>query len=222
MSTQMTAILDEQELNELRDYLVKQKEQQEGLNIEEAQGYIAGIICSPEIVHPSLWISDIFNGPAEFESDEHEQRIISYLCRLYNHTVHCIQNQEIFPEYYYPAHPARTEKQVGFQAIQEWCRAFVMAAMDDDWIEIRDFQLIIFPLMASRAADDDAFMKEYCAENGSSVEDVRQYFLPFITSSVHRLYSYLAQVKHHADIAMLEDSPGESHGCQDPGCGTVH
>ena len=89
MSTQMTAILNEQELNELRDYLVKQKEQQEGLNIEEAQGYIAGIICSPEIVHPSLWISDIFNGPAEFESDEQEQRIISLIGKKELSRNHC-------------------------------------------------------------------------------------------------------------------------------------
>ncbi len=229
MNTPTIKPLDEAEVTELREYLAKQKEEQEALSIEEAHGYMAGLICGPEVVHPSVWLSTIFNGSAEFDSLEHEERIIENLIRLYNSTVKSIQAEEVFSELYYPLHPTRTGKDINFDLIQDWCDAFMVGAADDEWAEIEDFQMIIFPIMISSVGDDEAPMLKFCEMRESSVEDVRRYFFEFITPSVHQLYSYIAQVKHHVDMSMLEESGAddegdegdEAHACHE-GCGTVH
>nr|MDQ2994275.1 UPF0149 family protein [Pseudomonadota bacterium] len=213
------------ELTELRDFLEAQKKQHDGLNIEEAHGYITGLICGPEVVHPSIWIPDVFNGPVEFESDEHEDRIIGLLCRLYNNTAQFVHAGEVFPEFYYPAHPVRVETSVDFKAIQDWTGAFIMAVADEDWVEISDFQMITFPIIVSNAEDDDETMKEICAGQESTVPEVRRHFLQYITPSVFQLYHYFAQVKHHADISMLQEDDGdgeEGNACHDENCSTVH
>lgn len=225
MTTQTTAPLEIDEINELRDYLAQQKEKQDGLSIVQAHGYIAGLICGPEVIHPAVWISDIFNGPAEFEDDEHEDRILKYLCRMYTHTAHCIIKNEDFSEHYYPAHPIHMETDVDFQAVQDWCGAFTMGVADDNWIEISDFQMITFPIIISSAEDEDETMKEFCEERKSDAEEVRRYFLKYITPSVYQLYGYLAQIKHYVDITMLQDSPEdgeEAPHCHDKNCDIVH
>lgn len=224
MTTQpSTELLEDAELTELRDFLAKQKEQHNGFNLEQAHGYITGVICGPEVIHPSIWIPDVFNGPVEFESDEHEDRIIGYLCQLYNNTAQHIHAREVFPEFYYPAHPVRVEANPDFPAIKDWCSAFIMAVADDDWVEINDFQMITFPLIVSNVEDDDETMKEICTGQQSTVEEVRRHFLQFITPSVHQLYHYFAQVKHHADISMLTEADDDDvHHCHDENCGTVH
>lgn len=222
MTTETTAALEEHEISELRQFLAKLKESHDGLSIEQAHGYIAGLICGPEVIHPAVWIADIFNGSPEFESDEHEDRIINYLCRMYTHTAQCIQKGEDFPEGYYPAHPIHQETEVDFQAIKDWCGSFTMGVADDNWIEVNDFQMITFPIIISSAEDEDETMQEFCEDRESDPIDVRRYFLKYITPSVFQLYGYLAHVKHYADISMLQDPDAGAHECHDENCETVH
>lgn len=224
MTTQHTAILAEAEFNELRDFLAKQKQLHDGFNIVEAHGYMAGLICGPEVLHLSTWLPIIFNGDVEYTSNEQEQRIISYLCRMYNNTAKHLHSTEVFPQLYYPAHPANSESGTDFQAIKEWTRAYIDAIMDDDWVRITDFQMLTFPIVISSEDDDDETLIEIAEERKTSIEEVRHHFLKFLTQSVQQLYGYFTQVKHHADISMLEEQADDGeeaiHDCHD--CGTVH
>lgn len=224
MTTPISTPLEESEINELRAFLVKQKEQQEGMSIEEAHGFITGIIAGPEVVHPSLWVATILNGPADFESADHEQRIIGNLCRLYNDTVSHLHAEAVFPEHYYPAHPVHSETGVNYEAVQDWCSAFMLAIEEDKWEGIDDFQMILFPIRISSVSDDETPLKDFCERQKLPAEEVRGHFLQYITPSVRELYSYLAQVKHHADIDMLQedDDEGEEHKECHEGCETVH
>lgn len=222
MTTPISTPLEESEINELRAFLAKQKEQQEGMSIEEAHGFITGLITGPEVVHPSSWIAAILNGPVDFESAEHEERIIGYLCRLYNDTVGYVKAEEVFPEHYYPAHPVHGETGVNYEAVQAWCSAFMLAIDEDKWDDIDDFQMILFPIRISSATDEETPLKDFSEMQEIPVEEVRRHFLQYITPSVRQLYSYLTQVKYHADIAMLQEDEDEGHHACHEGCETVH
>jgi hypothetical protein len=132
-----------------------------------------------------------------------------------------VQKGEDFPEHYYPAHPSRTATEINFQAIKDWCDGLALALTDDNWLEIDEYRQLTLPIMLSCAGDEDTALKDFCAERDASAEDIRRYFLPFIMPAVHQLYAYLAEIKHHADISMLDDDQGPEHQCHE-GCGTVH
>lgn len=219
--SQVTAQLEDAEINELREFLAKNKQEQDGLSLEETHGYLSGLISGPETMHLSVWLFNIFNGQGEFESEEQEDRIIGYLCRLYNHTAECIQNESMFPEAYFPIHPVRTETQADYQAIRDWCSAYSMGITHEDWNDVVDYQMITFPVIISSQSDDDEAFQAFCSDRKSTIEEVRRYFLPFIFPAITQLYAYLAQAKHHADISMLQEPDMEEHECHGE-CGTVH
>jgi len=218
---QVIAPLKKIEIQELRDYLTKYYIEQDGMELEEAHGYIAGLICGPETLHPALWIEDIFNGPTEFESEEHELRIMDYLYRLYHLTVYCIENEELFSADYYPIHPKHAKKSPDFKAIRAWCQGFVGGASHEDWNDIPSFTMIIFPILISLSPDDNPILKEICAQRKQSLKAVRKYFIECIPSTICNLYQYIHCVKYEPISTMFKQISSEEHEC-DENCLNVH
>jgi uncharacterized protein len=62
----------------------------EAMLIEELDGFVAGIVCCPEPIRPSEWLSVVWgrteeNSAAVFETVEHANKVISLVMGHYNH-----------------------------------------------------------------------------------------------------------------------------------------
>jgi len=62
----------------------------EAMLIEELDGFVAGIVCCPELIQPSEWLSVVWgrtqeNSAAVFEAVEHANKVITLVMGHYNH-----------------------------------------------------------------------------------------------------------------------------------------
>jgi uncharacterized protein len=225
MTAKHSAVLNESEFNELRDFLAAHQQKQQGFNLIEAHGYMTGLICGFEVMHPTSWILDIFNGEPEYASDEQKERINGYLCRMYNNTAKHIRDAKVFHQIFYPLHPKNLKKNTDLQSIRDWLSAFIGAAIDDDWMKVPEFQMIVFPIIVSSQESNDVILQDFVGDRKPNIEAVRQDFFGFITPAIFNLYRYLVNVKNRVDISMFEDEMDDetevmTHDCHD--CGVVH
>lgn len=210
------AALSEAETKELRQFFEIHKKSNEGFTLEEAHGYIAGIICGPNIVPAQVWLADLFNGDATFEDEEHGERIISLIIRLFNTSSNVIQDEGIFSKHYFPAHPSNIDKKFDAVAVKEWCRGFMIGASNDLWFNVEDYRVLSFPFMALTLDDDEDLIQEILSEQKLTLEELHKQFAITLMQRSSEIYDYFQDVKHEVnpdiinkELEDLEDFDGE-------------
>lgn len=219
---QINTPLTDTEIEELSQFLTKSFIDNDGMELEEVHGFITGLICGPDTIPPSLWMEEIFNGPPQFESEEQENKIFNYLCRLYHQTFSCIKEEEFFPATCYPIHPERSQKNPDYMAIKAWCEGFIRGISSDHWEDIPTYQLLSFPFLVMTAPDNHPLLNDLAKDRKQSIKKVRQHFLELITPTIHEIFKYMQCIKFWPFPDFFKEAPAEHHECSDENCQTVH
>lgn len=210
------AALSEAETKELRQFFEIHRKKNDGFSLEEAHGYLAGIICGPNIIPAQVWLADLFNGDATFEDEEHGERIISFIIRLYNTTADVVQDEGIFSKQYFPAHPSNIKNHFNAIATKEWCRGFMVGSSNDLWLNVEDYRVLSFPFMALTLDDDEDLIQEIISEQELSIDQLHKQFASTLMQRAIEIYEYFQDVKHEVnpdiineEIENLEDYDGD-------------
>ena len=70
---------------------------EEAMNLEMVDGFIAALICAPQLVMPKQYLPEILGGEDEaYESLEQAERFMSILMNHWNHVARTLQDGEIY------------------------------------------------------------------------------------------------------------------------------
>ncbi|WP_052507189.1 UPF0149 family protein [Desulfonatronovibrio magnus] len=85
--------LSDHELEELAGFL---GEGPESMNIEMMDGFLAAIVCSPELVMPGDFLHYIWGEEREFETAEQAQKYAGLILRHWNSIISQLDNNDVF------------------------------------------------------------------------------------------------------------------------------
>ena len=83
MNTNMPALITEEELDRLEEFLFSEAVSDEALDLIGAHGFLCALNISPDPVAESEWLEQLFDGEPEWSSSEEKTEIISLLRKLY-------------------------------------------------------------------------------------------------------------------------------------------
>lgn len=83
MNTNMPALITEEELDRLEEFLFSEAVSDEALDLIGAHGFLCALNISPTPVEESQWLRELFAGEPEWSSSEEKNEILSLLRKLY-------------------------------------------------------------------------------------------------------------------------------------------
>ncbi len=85
MSIAEENMLTEEERENLQDLLRHAVKPEDAMSLDELEGYLFGVVITPDVTMPSEWFGDIFGEEmAAFENEREGNRIFGYLMDAYN------------------------------------------------------------------------------------------------------------------------------------------
>ncbi len=126
--------LTESELGALRAFLASDAFADDARRLsglEELQGFLAAVICTPDMILPSEWLGFAFGEP-RYENREQAECITKLLLRFYNDVSHDLSRAEKVA-LWFSSRPVESGETAS--AVNLWCRGFIrgMAVRDRDW-----------------------------------------------------------------------------------------
>ncbi|MBK9244078.1 MAG: UPF0149 family protein [Burkholderiales bacterium] len=77
--------MSEADFDELGDLLAADWAPESAMDLEQLDGFLAGVICAPRALLPSAWLPAVFGGePPEFPDADTAQRVFELLMRRHN------------------------------------------------------------------------------------------------------------------------------------------
>jgi uncharacterized protein len=133
--------LTDAELDELSQFLIGDDMPEETMDIAMLDGFLTGIVISPNTLSPSRWLAAIWDegeaNPMAWKSADQMQHIIGLIMRMYNDRVHDLQEDiaEFEPLIYQSEQEGET-----VPILDEWCTGFISAiGLDPDgWAPLID------------------------------------------------------------------------------------
>src|ERR1022692_174577 len=98
------------------------------MNLEQLDGFLAALICGPELVPPSKYLPMIWGDRTVFEDTSSAQEFLSLIMRHWNTIVDTLNSGEIYL-------PLLLEDESGIAHANDWANGF-LHGMDfgkDDW-----------------------------------------------------------------------------------------
>lgn len=161
-----TRTLDDQELDELEDYLNRESLPEDTMSLATLHGFLTAIVVSPSQTSPEHWLGRIWGDlepeAALFSSEAEANRIMQLLFRLMNSIALQLAEQ---PEEFAPIHAAAAEEDGEEIVLPEfWCEGFVRGTLVDrdswqDLFDSREDALLVLPILA-HAVDRNEFESE--------------------------------------------------------------
>lgn len=155
MNTDLQKDLDQNELNQLCEFLSRSYPKANPMNLNQAHGFITAIASAPNIIMPNNWQPVIFGGIIEFSSIEEAISSITLLQRFYNSILRQLEQPEVFNLFLFEQANPVPLQQASTELIAEWCDAYLQGAnMDDLWsnAEAGIDSLYPFALLAGRTS----------------------------------------------------------------------
>lgn len=150
MTAALSAALNDQEIDELADFLYD-KAPADALNISELHGFLSAIVVGPELVQPSEWLPQIWG----LQTDEEEAtdlsqapHILSLIMRLYNSINDQVRDQ---PQEYSPILMCNDDDSQ--PVIDDWCYGFMIGVSlrHEEWqpmLDDAEIGSLLLPIIA--------------------------------------------------------------------------
>jgi uncharacterized protein len=119
--------LTEAELDSLSAILGRSGNQR-SMNLEQLDGFLAALICGPELVPPSRYLGEIFGGRTVFEDTSSAQECLSLVMRHWNAIAATLNSGEVYL-------PLLFEGEEGTSPGNDWANGFLrgMEFGKDGW-----------------------------------------------------------------------------------------
>ncbi len=180
----LTQPLTDAEIERLDDFLYSVNPD-EGMSIEELDGFFCALICSPELVLPSEYMPHLWGGktaqPA-FKSAEEAREITTLITRHWNTIAATLHQDEPYPA-------VLNEYEDSDETGQEWALGFIqgMQLREKSWqrlVNDEEMGPILLPVMVLVQDDEDSLPSE------SVTQDERNSALDVLAHSVLLVYRY--------------------------------
>jgi uncharacterized protein len=146
--------LDEQELDELEDYLNRDSLPEDTMSLATLHGFLTAIVVGPSQPAPELWLDRIW-GDVEpesplFRSETEAQHVMQLLFRFMN-TIALELAED--PAGFEPIHAAAEEDDEDIVLPEYWCEGFIRGTLVDreGWqplFDSREDALLVLPILA--------------------------------------------------------------------------
>ena len=98
------------------------------MNLEQLDGFLAALICGPELVPPSKYLPEIWGDQTVFEDTSSAQMFMSLLMRHWNAIADTLNSGEVYQ-------PLLLEDESGITRANDWANGFLrgMEFGREDW-----------------------------------------------------------------------------------------
>jgi uncharacterized protein len=156
------------------------------MNLEQLDGFLSALICGPELVPPSKYLSMIWGNRTVFEDASSAQEFLSLIMRHWNTIVDTLNSGEIYL-------PLLLEDENGISHANDWANGFLrgMEFGKDDWaVLLNDDQNggSLIPIFAlANEHNPDPSLRPYKESVGM---EMREKLIAGAAAGMNRVYRY--------------------------------
>lgn len=175
-----------------------------GMNLEEIDGYLAALLCTPTLVPMSEYLPALFGAESmdelAFDSQAQAQEAVMLLMRHRNHIastlVRSLTDREVIYE------PVLLEDEAGVAHANDWARAFLRGIAWDrqDWADLlgnEDHGGAVLPIFAlAHENDPDPELRHTVVD-----ESKRKDLLAYMVAGLVKAYAWFAPHRRDAMAA---------------------
>jgi len=162
MNANMPALITEEELDRLEEFLFSEAVSDEALDLIGAHGFLCALNIGPEPVAESEWLEQLFNGQPEWASAEEQEEILTLLRKLY-HTIgnDLYHDQEILLPCELSLEPEEDEE---ITELTIWAQSFMEGVFlrEEQWFGADEETVasLLLPIMVASDLFEDEDIRE--------------------------------------------------------------
>jgi uncharacterized protein len=174
--------------------------------IDELQGFITALVCGPEVVMPSEWMSMVWNGEApEWQSVDELRDLLGGMMRLWNTVARTVNAREGYAPILMTAANELGEEET---VVEGWCRGFLRGVdmRREAWLSVKDetYSLDLFKILALARSGETGEADDVVCNR-----EMRESLIEDLPETVYRLRAYWRE----------HETPVGSAGPKRPGAG---
>lgn len=155
-----TALLNDDELAELDEFLLSDACDDDALTVDEVHGFLTAVQVGPEALEESQWLASVWGKP-NFADHSQQQRMLGLIQRLYSDISQTLQAGRDFE----PLAVEVEEEGEPVVAYEGWCFGFMMGleACQEQWDKLPKAEENLLAPMAQLAllnSDEEPEMDE--------------------------------------------------------------
>ena len=162
MNTNMPALITEEELDRLEEFLFSDAVSDEALDLIGAHGFLCALNISPTPLEESQWLQELFSGEPDWSSNEEKDEILTLLRKLYQTIGNDLYNdQEILLPCELSLEPEEDEE---FTELTVWAQSFMEGVFlkEEEWFGSDEETVagLLLPIMVASDLFEDEEIRE--------------------------------------------------------------
>lgn len=184
--------LSNKDYDRLEELLNQDKAVEDYIGVDELNGFLTAVVCSPETILPGEWLpSPYVMGDTEFESPEQTQEAVDLIIRMYNEIINELSSDEYLPIYSY----YQEDDNEITEDVYGWCLGFLYGTglREEIWnahLELEDQELkTLLSLFIVQVTEDDTFEEDgvkFTEESKKALADL----IPIAVSGIYQYWQY--------------------------------
>jgi uncharacterized protein len=165
------------------------------MNLEQLDGFLAALICGPELVPPSKYLPKIWGNQTVFEDASSAQEFLSLIMRHWNAIADTLNSGEVYL-------PLLLEDENGNTFANDWANGFLrgMEFGKEDWALLLDDEDYGGPLVAIFAlANENNLDPEMRPYKDPISADLRETLIAGAAAGTTQIYRYFKAQRFLAD-----------------------
>ena len=201
--------LSSEDVNRLDAFLRSDRVPEGAMWVDELHGFITALVCGPEVVMPSEWMSIVWNGEApEWQSVDELRDLLGGIMRLWNTVAKTVNGCEGFePILMTVANELGEEETV----VEGWCRGFLRGVdmRREAWLSVTNeaFSLDLFTILALARTGETGEAEEVVYNR-----EMREQLIQNLPDTVYRLRAYWREHEAPVESPALDDPTGPTEG----------
>ena len=136
------------DLDKLRDYLSSETSPPDSMGLSDLDGFLTGILCSPDLIMPSTWMPLVWGGPdPDVKNIDKHMWAMQEIMKRYNEIAAALNAEPPYLE------PVFWQAPEGHVIAMDWCEGFMDAfsLQRDAWHELlrtEEGRNLLFPIIA--------------------------------------------------------------------------
>lgn len=186
MTISLDTPLSDDELVELDDFLLSGEDEEQRLPVDEAHGFITGLLVGRSPFNETEWMEVVWGQPA-FANAAQQEHFTNLLRRLYADVQRMLADDQAFE----PLVAEMEEDGEVFEAYEGWCFGFMLAVSRDEerWGQLpKDEQSILSPIAKLALLHSDEHMEMEDDEHDMLID-----LLPGSVQSLNRFWAAHAE-----------------------------
>jgi uncharacterized protein len=171
------------DLNALDDYLSSDESPENCMMLSDLDGFLTGVICSPDLIPPSQWLPVALGG----QLIDIPPNIIDLIMQRYNEIVGALNHQPPMLE------PVFWQAKEGHVIAMDWCEGFIDALhlrtkSWDELLRTEDGRNWMFPIFAHLVDKDGRSLVGATEEQMDALLDTAAEMIPATVPNIFRFW----------------------------------